>query len=147
MANTEVQELIAAVAKKHKLVLAVDDPVLVTVSLNELLLSRYVEKITAAVETVEARTAAGSAQQVEAAKTIARQIVTGAGDYVAERVKAAALEAQIALAELGQRQIAEMKQTLCAAQRTVRVIWYGAATVLASLALVVGLGVGYWLHH
>ncbi len=140
MANTEVQELIAAVAKKHKLVLSLDDPVLVTVSLNELLLSRYVEKITAAVETVEARTAAGSAQQVEAAKTIARQIITGAGDYIAERVKAAVLEAQSVLAESTQKQIAEM-------QRTVRTVRRAAIVALASLSLVVGIGMGYWMQH
>ncbi len=147
MANTEVQELIAAVAKKHKLVLAVDDPVLVTVSLNELLLSRYVEKITAAVEAVEARTAVGSVQQLEAAKMVARQIVTGAGDYIAERVKGAVLEAQAGLTESGQRQIAEMKQTVHAARRIARVIWCGVAVALASLSLIVGIAIGYWMQH
>jgi hypothetical protein len=122
MTHSEVQELIAAVAKKHKLVLGLDDPVLVTVTLNELLLAKYVEKVNAMVETASARTAAGSAQQVETAKAIARQIVTCAGDYIAERVKSAALEAQSVLAESGQKQIAELHRTIGMARSATRMI-------------------------
>jgi hypothetical protein len=145
--HAEVQELIAAVAKKHKLVLGLDDPVLVTVTLNELLLAKYVEKVNAVIETAGARTAAGSAQQIEAAKTIARQIVTGAGDYIAERVKSAALEAQSVLAESGQKQIAELHQIIGMARSATRAIWLAAATAVASLSLVAGIGIGYWIQH
>ncbi len=147
MTHAEVQELIAAVAKKHKLVLGLDDPVLVTVTLNELLLAKYVEKVNAVIETAGARTAAGSAQQIEAAKTIARQIVTGAGDYIAERVKSAALEAQSVLAESGQKQIAELHQIIGMARSATRAIWLAAATAVASLSLVAGIGIGYWIQH
>jgi hypothetical protein len=140
MANAEVQELIAAVAKKHKLVLGHDDPVLVTVSLNELLLARYLEKVTAAMNAAEGRIAASAAQHVEAATAIARQIVTGAGDYVAERAKAAILETQNALATDNEKQKIEL-------QGMVRAVRKAAAVVLASVSLAAGICIGYWMQH
>jgi hypothetical protein len=144
MPNAEVQELIAAVAKKHKLVLGVDDPVLVTVTLNELLLARYIDKIDAKLDAAEARMVAHGNQQIDIAKTIATKIVTGAGDYIADRVKAAAVDLNKPNNEPIDKQLAGLENV---AHRANRMAWIAILMSIIPLSLTVGIGIGYWLSH
>jgi hypothetical protein len=91
--DDQVQSLIHAVAKRHKLILDVNDPVLVTATLHEELLSRHLAKIETAAAKAEDRNALRMRQEVDAAKEIAARLITESGRYVEARIKEASDEA------------------------------------------------------
>ena len=85
--------LIAEVAKRHGILLDANDPVLVTVTLNELVLEEYLRRVSAAVEQGERRAIAASERQLAIAKQAAGEILTRTAAYVADQVRVAAAEA------------------------------------------------------
>jgi hypothetical protein len=60
LSNRDIERLIGDVAKRHNLLLRPDDPLLITVTLNELLLGRALERIEAAIIASQDQIAAGS---------------------------------------------------------------------------------------
>jgi hypothetical protein len=96
MERAEIERAIGEVARQHNLLLSPDDPLLVTITLNEVILQRIIARQLQAIEAAQDQIAAGSAQQIETARQIAGIVVTGAADYVAGelRATAAALKAE-----------------------------------------------------
>jgi hypothetical protein len=78
-----MEQLIGEVARTHGLLLSRDDPVLVSVTLNEQILN---------LEQAKLEIGELSANQTEAAKTIAEQLITAAAGYIADEVRAAAAD-------------------------------------------------------
>ena len=85
----DVNELVAAVAKRHRVVLSEDDPVLLTVTLNEVLLAEQVKCLAGIVEDAQRAATAANAEQLEAARRLLAEAGTGAGARAADLVQAA----------------------------------------------------------
>ncbi|AWK88600.1 hypothetical protein DEW08_21115 [Azospirillum thermophilum] len=138
----DVQRLIGEVAKRHNVLLGPSDPILVTLTLNELVLTQYVERLTAAIEQAQDQTAAGSAQQIAAARELAGKLVTDAGGYVAGQVEDAgrAVQAQL-LASLG-RQVQAAQEAAQQAAIARRTALYAALVAVGAVCGLLGMLAG-----
>ena len=118
------ERLIGEVAKRHDLLLSRDDPVLVTVTLNELILAEALAQLQASLGEAKHEIAASTAKQVEASKTIAEQLITAAADYAAGEIRAAVAEVRAAnssIPDLGP--VSSSAQSIC---------WAAAAVAIAA---------------
>lgn len=82
-------ELRKTVAIQHNVLLGPHDPILVTITLNDLVLGRYVEVLTAQNEGHQKALAAALQEQVEQAKATAGRVITDAADYVSAQARLA----------------------------------------------------------
>jgi hypothetical protein len=85
----DVNELVGAVAKRHRVVLSEDDPVLLTVTLNEVLLAEHVKRLAGIVEDAQRAATAANAEQLETARRLLAEAGTGAGARAADLIHAA----------------------------------------------------------
>jgi hypothetical protein len=142
MDRAEIERAIGEVARQHNLLLSPDDPLLVTITLNEVILQRIIALQLQAIEAAQDQIAAGTAQQIEAARQIAGLTITGAADYVASELKqtAAAVKAEWLAAVQ-----AEKKQIVTAAteaRQAQRLAWRAVLLVGAALCVLVGVAIG-----
>jgi Transcriptional activator TraM. len=89
----DIRRLIAEVAERHRVVLRPDDPIFLTMTLNELVLQRYIERVENAVAAAEQRLSVMAAEHVAGTHKAASRIITDAAAYSAERLRAAGDEA------------------------------------------------------
>lgn len=82
-------ELRKEVAIRHNVLLGQDDPILVTVTINELVLSRYLEKASAEYADANRTLTVSLQQQVDQSKETAGKVITEAATYVREQVRQA----------------------------------------------------------
>jgi len=145
MERRDIEEAISEVARKHNLLLSADDPLLVTVTLNEAILSRIIARQNEAIEAAQDQISAGAAQQIETAREVASLIVTGAADYVAAEVRAAitALKDELLAAVTAQK--AEALRAAEAAGQAQRIARYAAVTVLVAIGVLLGVAIGLML--
>jgi hypothetical protein len=92
VSEADIERLIGEVAQKHGLLLSRDDPVLVSVTLNEQILSHALGQLNDCLDKAKQEIGELSAKQTEAAKTIAEQLITAAAGYIADEVRAAAAD-------------------------------------------------------
>ena len=89
----DLDEVRKEVAIKHGMLLDENDPMLITVTMNEVILGQYVEMVAAQnaeyVKAVEAAIQKGIADS----KLTAGRVITESGDYVAKQVRVAVTEA------------------------------------------------------
>ena len=84
-------------AKRHHVLLSEDDPVLVTLTLNELILSRAIAEIEAHIQACKEQSSIAAAEHISASKALAEDIVTAGAAYLAGELHAAVAEAKAAL--------------------------------------------------
>ena len=125
MAPIATERLIGEVAKRHDLLLSRDDPVLVTVTLNELILAEALAQLRASLDAASQDIAASAAKHIEASKVIAEQLITAAADYVANEVRAAA-------AEVRMRECAGVPDEKAGSPRSSSISWTAAAIAIAA---------------
>lgn len=143
----DLQALIGEVAKRHNVRLGADDPVLITVTLNEVILAQHLEQVRAVVEEAQNQTAAATAQQVAAIKGMGERLVTNAGGYVGERVTEAGVVLKADLVAAIRAETARAQAAAVAARRAETVaIWsIGAAVLLCAGFMVFSRwGFGLW---
>jgi hypothetical protein len=92
VSEVDIEQLIGEVARKHGLLLSRDDPVLVSVTLNEQILNHALGRLQGTLDKAKQEIGELSAKQTEAAKTIAEQLITAAAGYIADEVRAAAAD-------------------------------------------------------
>ena len=138
----DVQRLIGEVAKRHNVLLGPSDPILVTLTLNELVLAQYVERLNATLEQAEDRTAAGSAQQIAAARELAGKLVTETGGYVAGQVEEAGKAVQAQLLASLERQVQAAREAAEQAILARRTALYAALVAVGAVCCLFGLLVG-----
>jgi hypothetical protein len=92
VSEVDIEQLIGEVARKHGLLLSRDDPVLVSVTLNEQILSHALGQINDCLDKAKQEIGELSAGQTEVAKSIAEQLITAAAGYIADEVRAAAAD-------------------------------------------------------
>lgn len=85
----DFNELRKEVAIRHNVLLGPDDPILVTVTLNDLVLNRYVEILAAQNAGYQKALAALLHEQQDQAKVVAGRIITDAANYVSDQVRQA----------------------------------------------------------
>lgn len=107
----------AEVAKRHNVLLDHHDPVLVTVTVSELVLAHYANALGEHVETVQHHATATAAKQVEAAKESAGRIITEAANFVADQVRKAASDATAKAREEASRELDAVRIQLNNAQQ------------------------------
>jgi hypothetical protein len=90
--EADMERLIGEVAQKHGLLLSRDDPVLVSVTLNEQILSHALGQLRGSLQEAKQEIDELSVRQTEAARTIAEQLITAAAGYIADEVRAAATD-------------------------------------------------------
>ena len=83
----DIDALRAAVAKKHNVILGRDDPILLTVFLNELLLAEVLANVKSIATESRNDSIAAVAHQVEVAKRAAATLITQTAGYVAAEVQ------------------------------------------------------------
>jgi len=136
------EQLAADLARIHGIRIDADDPVLTAALLNRRLMDQAIDRLESAVRVSVDRIAVAEAQQMDAAKEIAASFVTRAGEWSAERLRAAVEEATSAL-------LAQIRQNAAKAERASRIavciawVMGGLGTVaLAGIAgfLLAGLG-------
>lgn len=93
----DVQRLIGEVARRHNVLVDPDDPIFVTVILNELLLSEHLTKVQGAIAASERSVAAGARRHLESARGAATQVIAESAACAAEHVRAAGVEVRAQL--------------------------------------------------
>lgn len=137
-------EIRKEVALRHSLLLGADDPILVTITINELVLDRYIELANGQrLEQQQAITAAIQAQ-VEQAKDTAGKIITDSANFVSDQVReaisAAARDASLSLRDqlavartTGETIKSDLGQIQTA--RTIAIVSAGIAIICAVVAI------------
>lgn len=145
----DFEEIRKQVAIQHNVLLGKDDPILVTVTVNDMVLSRHLDLLSERCDEAQRLLTVTMQQQVEYSKDIAGRLITEAADYVVTQVREAVdVEFAEAIREI-QQQLAETRGlTQIAAvavqetQRTERKVFWVAAlvgllVVMASIAVMV----------
>jgi hypothetical protein len=138
MERGEIQAAIAEVARRHNLLLSQDDPLLVMLTLNEIVLARILAKQEQTLEAALDQISAGAAQQVEAAREVAGLVITGGADYVASELRlaiAALKEDLLAASQTGKAEAGQAAERARLAQRSA---WQAAMVTIAILCVVLG---------
>jgi hypothetical protein len=142
MAALSVQELIGEVAKRHNVLLGPHDPILVTLTLNELIVAGYVDRINVALADTLDQLSGAQAQHIEAAREIASGIITRAADYGADQIRIAVDELAAGLrASLAVDVAAAQEAASQAKQARIGAIW-ALVAAFALVALAMGLILG-----
>lgn len=142
MAALSVQELIGEVAKRHNVLLGPHDPILVTLTLNELIVAGYVDRINVALADTLDQLSGAQAQHIGAAREIASGIITRAADYGAEQIRIAVDELAAGLRAGMAADVAAAREAAETAQRARSGATWALAGAIAIVALVLGLIAG-----
>lgn len=86
----DFDEIRKQVAIKHNVLIGKDDPILITVTINDIVLGRHLELISEHYEETNKAMMVNLQQQVEQSKEIAGRIITDAANYISEQVQQAA---------------------------------------------------------
>lgn len=97
------------VAVRHNVLLGKDDPILVTVTLNELVLGRYLDLISDQYDEANRTLTLTLQQQVEQSKETAGKIITDAANYVSDQTRQTVAEAIKDVGKELRQQVAEVK--------------------------------------
>ncbi|EDI1797332.1 conjugal transfer protein TraM [Salmonella enterica subsp. enterica serovar Newport] len=97
------------VAIRHNVLLGKDDPILVTVTVNELVLGRYLDLISDQYDEANRALTLTLQQQVEQSKETAGKIITDAANYVSDQTRQAVAEAVKDAGKELRQQVAEVK--------------------------------------
>jgi hypothetical protein len=143
MERTEIEEAVSEVARKHNLLLSPDDPLLVTITLNEVMLRRLLERQAEALQAAQDEIAAGAAQQIEAAREIAGLVITGATEFVVGELRSAATALNAELLAAAERERKLAVAAAISAQRAQRHAWAAVAVAAALTSLVFGVIIGW----
>lgn len=134
----ELREIIGHIVAKHHITLSEDDPVLVLVTLNELVLKQYLHHAQLAQDNNTALVIAALQREVDTARALANQIVTHAGSYCADQVTLAGKELRTTLEQILTRH-AEQIQTDQGAAKAHATTSFHWALVAAGSAVLAGL--------
>ncbi len=138
MEHAEIEEAIGEVARRHNLLLSPDDPLMVLVTLNEMILARMLETQQRALEAALDQISAGAAQQVDAARDVAGVVITGGADYVAGELRRATAALKIDLFAAVETAKAEARQAADGARLAERRCWQIALALAVSVSLLLG---------
>ncbi|MEJ2229008.1 MAG: hypothetical protein P8Y67_12410 [Alphaproteobacteria bacterium] len=133
----EIERLIGEVAKRHGVLIGRDDPVFMTITLNEIVLKRALQEMRVAVTAVQDEMAAGMAQHTAAAKTIGENIITAAATHVEAQLRSAATDAAKEINAALAARLAEARAAADRATAATRIAqWAAGFAVAAAIATI-----------
>lgn len=94
----DFDEIRKEVAVRHNVLLGKDDPILVTVTVNDLVLSHYAELVNKKATENSRELSLALQQQLQQSKEIGGKVITDAADYVAKQTREAV---ELALRDAG----------------------------------------------
>jgi hypothetical protein len=142
----DVKELIGEVAKRHHILLSEDDPVLVTLTLNELILTRAILEIEAHIQACKEQASIAAAEHIAASKALAEDIVTAGAAYLVGELRAAVAEATAALGEAVAQSIEPLPQETSHRSVPSRWVWFGAGVLLAGAISAIAVAIAWRIH-
>jgi hypothetical protein len=119
------------VAKRHHVLLSEDDPVLVTLTLNELILSRAIAEIEAHIQACKEQSSIAAAEHISASKALAEDIVTAGAAYLAGELHAAVAEAKAALGAAVAKSVERQPGPLSDRSAPSAWVWFSAGVFLS----------------
>ena len=131
----EIERLIGEVARRHDLLLSRDDPVLITVTLHELLLERAFNRLQEALIEAEGRAAAIAAAQTEAAGDMASRLITAAAGYADQEIRAAAKNASAEIASVLRDSLRQAKKIEVTTAEAARNAWRAGLLAVMAAAI------------
>ena len=141
----DIKAIIAEVARRHKIRLADDDPILATVNINELIHKLYAEHLERLVEGVSNQATDRLVVQIEAAKVSASKLVNDAGAWSAQRLKSASISAAEDIKAAVTAALSAVEADIENARRAkIAAIWAAVVSLVISGAFLGG-AVGFWL--
>lgn len=138
----DIDALRAEVAKRHNVLLGKDDPIFVTLTLNELVLADFLASAQRIIDEAMNQSSALATQQEAAAKAVAEKLVTGAGRFIADQVKEAGTKVQDEWARTLEKRITAAVEAATDAVRAKRVALVGAGVSAGLALLTLGLMFG-----
>ncbi|EAQ2882451.1 conjugal transfer protein TraM [Salmonella enterica] len=139
------------VAIRHNVLLGKDDPILVTVTVNELVLARYLDLISDQYDEANRTLTVTLQQQVEQSKETAGKIITDSANYVSDQLRQSVAEVVKDVGKDLRRQVAEVQAAsreavangrdaqVAKTSAVVAAVLSGVAALVAVAALVVVL--------
>jgi hypothetical protein len=133
----EIERLIGEVAKRHGVLIGRDDPVFMTITLNEIVLKRALQEMRTAVTAVQDEMAAGMAQHTAAAKTIGENIITAAAAHVETQLRSTAADAAQEINAALAARLAEARSSADRAAAATQIAqWAAGFAVAAAVATI-----------
>lgn len=140
-----VQDLIGEVAKRHNVLVDPQDPIFVTVTLNELLLAEQVRKMQAALERAEKTAALASSRHLEVARRTAADLLADSSRHVSDQVRAAGSALRTQLLHLVQQLIVAAEAAASETARQRKASRWAAAVAIGCACLVVVMAMATWI--
>lgn len=103
----DFEKIRGEIYSRYNISLPPDDPILIAVALNELVLDRYIDLVSLRYEAANRELTISLQQQVEQSKEIGGRIITDAADYVSQEVRQAVANATRDAAGQLRQQIAD----------------------------------------
>lgn len=134
----DLDGLTAELAKKHRVLLDQDDPILILATLTDLATKHATERVAVVVRNAADQISAAAGLQMEVAKDTAERIVTGSGAWIADQVRTSMATCR---EELLEAMRAETRTTVTASKRA------GWSAIIAGGSALVVMGglAGYGL--
>jgi len=140
-----VQDLIGEVAKRHNVLVDPQDPIFVAITLNELLLATYVQKVQAALDRAEQATAHASSRHLENVRWTAASIVADSSKHLTDQLRGAGSALRSQLQHVVRELVLVAEAAAMEAAREKRAAQWAAAAAIGCACLVVGMAVATWL--
>jgi hypothetical protein len=140
-----VQDLIGEVAKRHNVLVDPQDPVFVTVTLNELLLAEHVQKVQAALDRAEQVQAHASSRHLETVRLTAAHLIADSSKHFADQVRMAGSAVRGQLQHVARELVLAAEAAAAEAARQRRASQWAAIAAIGSACLVIGMAVATWL--
>lgn len=149
----DIEHIRAEIARKHKVIIADNDPVLATVLINEMVLQNYLDLASEGYEEANRLLSVAIAQQAEDAKGTAAKLINDSADFAAGKIRDAAeiamrelgvgLREQVMAAQAAARSSREINQQVKTAGRG---IWVAVGLAAISAAASIGAVIFIFMH-
>jgi hypothetical protein len=154
--NIDMNAIIDEVARRHKIRLADDDPILATVTVTDIVhklfaahLERLVERVAdRATDRLAAQIETGRrevAAQTEAAKDASSKLINDAGAWSAENLKRASAGAREDITAAVSAALSTVQTDTQAVRKAKAVAIWAALTAVAVGGAFLGGGIGFWM--
>ncbi|MDR3740802.1 MAG: hypothetical protein P4L40_17440 [Terracidiphilus sp.] len=141
----DIAKLRGQIAEKHGFIVTEKDPVLVSVTIQELLREEAIRDMETAARTVGAELAMGGNAPIAAGKEAAAQLINEAGGWVAERFKEASMRTVSDIKGVVTEALTSAEAASRAADAARRVAVWSACGAVGLCTLILAAAFGFWL--
>ncbi len=139
----DIQQIKLEIAKRHNVMLDDNDPILVTLSLNELVLGEQLKQVNEMLSSGQEHVLAATDKQVAASKEIASKVVTEAAGYVATQTQKTVDTMQTRLLETFEQKMVDARLDI---NRSKKVAFWAALISVSVASFMIGITLATWLH-